>query len=520
MFRNNVERRPRRPEGDRQDDRHRHLPARLHAARPRPASPSTSFRAELRARLLAQYEQPRRGGIPWRRPATLLSLATLSALLICLGLMLVRPAPLSAAEIVQRATAARTVQVGDADVIYDRFRVTMPGGPLREAVVEKWQSPDKLRFRYQLSGADGALLYFVQRNGDRLWRSIHTGPVGSAPVTEVYQGKLEDSAATSPDDLAFSIGLSLLHPVWGHKLQCEDLQCLLQQRHGVARLLPRQRLPGGRTVHVVQIHYRKQAAGEPALTLTVKVDAHSYALVEVVEERDGQPDLSLTHFERRAVPAPAVPPGLFTALPPGVKVANGTFVIPRTNAMADRVGITSASIPPGTVLPEQAVIDVEVGYELVTAPKATLRVGYGAARQWIFVQQMEVTATDKPGVAHVRLRLDTAGLRDLLTSREVQLAASLDLSDGPQSFRVLGRAVSEHYRYLLPEGPRRIPQIEPIPMVPFPTTGHVASIHTICAGRYCATGSSSRPGHEVRTLDMKEPERRAALHFFGPRDTY
>jgi hypothetical protein len=231
-----------------------------------------------------------------------------------------------------------------------------------------------------------------------------------------------------------------------------------------------ERLRDGRQVHVVQLRHRAHADA-PIYTLTVKVDARDYALVEVVQQRGGRQNVRLTQFERNIIPAAEVSSDLFNALPEGLTVAGDQFVIPRSQATADRVWINLASLPPRGELPERRQLEVEVGYELRTAPKALLSVGVMIGNK--FIELADVTAHGSNGVVRVDLG-DLAGrFRHVLGSGEVKLAAYLYLSSGPQSLRVIARNVSEEYRYTLPtDSVPAVPSIpqgltDPMPTSPF-----------------------------------------------------
>jgi len=424
------------------------LAADLQASRPPALQPSGRFRAELRARLLEQYQQPN-SRLPARRGAGALAAAIcLTAVLLGITWTVVRPTPILAAEIVQRAASVRAAYTTGTDLLYERFTITFPStSRSRTAVAERWLSADKMRFRYQLTDTSGTLIYFIQRNGDQLWQSFHTRPIGEEPVTQVYQVALDEQTLTSSDLLERSVGL-LFHPLWQIKLQCEDLHCLLQQQLGEAQLIGTERAPDGRSVYVVQIQYRapERRGKAPLYRLTLKIDTRQYALVEVVDEIDSQQQLTMSQFTHEAIAGTAAPSKLFAALPPGVVVAD-RLVVPGGRASSNRVHIETASLAPGTTLEGPIEMEVEVSYSLATAPKATLSVGFSTDGEREELGKTTVSSNER----RATVRLTRPYVRGGPLTGEVRLYAWLVLWNSPTSFRVAASEVSDEFFYLLPK---------------------------------------------------------------------
>jgi hypothetical protein len=308
------------------------------------------------------------------------------------------PAPVSAAEILLRADAALAASLDENTILYDRLSLDWQTGLTtgRNAVVELWQAPDGNRFRYQLTDADGNLLYFVQRDGDRVWRSVHTQPVGAESVTKVYALSLgayraELSVDSSPWLLFYndlSTGWTALDRLMADRSAvCDDLSCLFRVPDGEwtcgkgaqgevctlsldgapmlqARRMKEEKLANGQTVQVVKIDM-----GED-WTRTLKVDAETFALVEIADHAQGDLVARLRHLERRHLTDALVDDGLFGAVPQNLEVVLAN----QTEAGTDRVWIVSASPEPGRALRSRTEFEVVVGYELASAPKGALKV--------------------------------------------------------------------------------------------------------------------------------------------------
>ncbi len=424
------------------------LAADLHASRPPALQPPARFRAELRARLLEQYQQRNTKLVSRSRAAALAAAICLAIVLLSITWTVARPTPIAAAEIVQRAASARAIYTTGSDLLHERFTITFPSTrPSRTAVAERWLSADRMRFRYQLTDTSGTLIYFMQRNGDQLWQSFHTRPIGEEPVTQVYQVALDDRTLTSSDLLERSVGL-LFHPLWQVKLQCEDLNCLLQHAVGEAQLIGTERAPDGRSVYVVQMQYRapERRGKAPLYRLTLKIDTRQYALVEVIDEIDGAQQLTMSQFTHEVMPGTAAPSRLFTALPPGVVVA-GQLVVPGDRAVGNRVHIETASVAPGTTLEGPIEMEVEVSYDLATAPEATLSVGLATDGEREEIGKTIVSRNEH----RATVRLTRPYVRGGPLTGEVRLYASLELWNSPTSFRVIASEVSDEFFYLLPK---------------------------------------------------------------------
>lgn len=308
------------------------------------------------------------------------------------------PAPVSAAEILLRADATLAASLDENTILYDRLSLDWQTGLTtgRNTVVELWQAPEGNKFRYQITDADGNLLYFVQRDGDRVWRSVHTQPVGAESVTKVYTLSLEAYRAELSVDASpwllfyndLSTGWTALDRLMADRSAvCDDLSCLFSVPDGEwacgkgvegevctlsldgapmlqARRMGEEKLADGRTVQVVQIDL-----GED-WTRTLKVDAETFALVEIADRAQGEPVARLRHLERRPLTEALVDDGLFGAVPQNLEVVLAN----QTEAGTDRVWIVSALPEPGEALRGRTEFEVVVGYELASAPEGALKV--------------------------------------------------------------------------------------------------------------------------------------------------
>ena len=323
-----------------------------------------------------------------------------AAVLVLLGLFgpalfgwLQGPTPVSAAEILDRTNARLAAQATGAEVLYDRLLIDWHGlTTQRDVLAELWQSLDGEQLRYQLTSAEGDVLYFVQRDGDRLWRSVHARPIGLEAVTRVYEMSLDQYQAESvPDPSPWELFHSDLSVGWveidrvimQRQGACADLYCLFGVAGGAwecdaegctlnvegdsivrARLVGEEKLDDGRRVQVVEL-----AMGD-GWTRTLRVDSDSFALVEVVDRERGNFVASLRHLERQALSGPDWPADLFSTIPGDLRVVQAG----QPGAGPDRLWVISATPEPGVELTAQTEFEVVIGYELASVPEAVLQV--------------------------------------------------------------------------------------------------------------------------------------------------
>lgn len=285
------------------------------------------------------------------------------------------PEPVSAAEVIERANASMLVQADEGEIIYDRLSLNWKGGFDSEygAVGELWQSSEGERFRYQLTDTEGNLLYFLQRDREWLWQSIHTQPLGTSPVSQLYAQEVESEEV--PEMPLINSDLGVGWPTIQQRLLmqeevCVDLYCLLG--------LTSAELEERATVEIVDngdaATYRVVITvheGPPDYTRTVIVDRDTYAVVEVVDTVQGSVVATLSHEERQALDAEELPEDFFSQTSEDITVVEAAEGDPNT---VDRVWIVSVSPKPGVELDEPTEFEVVVGYDLVSLPEAILQV--------------------------------------------------------------------------------------------------------------------------------------------------
>lgn len=430
------------------------LAERLKTSSTPPPKAPVAYKAGLRARLLSQYNTlPARPARLWLTVSILVGLAVLGLTFVLLWSPLgIWPA--SAAEILQHANTALAAQTEGAALIYDRFVLDIQTGMVVQegAAIELWHSPDGQQFRYQLTAADGSLLYFVQRSGDRFWRSFHNLPVGAEPVRQIYQLSLDQYRQSNLPDAFEGQNISDMTIGWldingEHGKACTDLFCLLgitgeewqcqgktctQFRDGQpiaeALLLDDEQLADGQTVHVIEIH--------PSLGLdwrrVTQIDARTLALVEVADFDRGNLVDRLRLIERQALAATDIPNDFYSTFPAGIELVDMQAVPePTPVSRTNRMWIISVSPEPGTAVDEQTEFVVEVGYDLVTLPEASLQVMLWPAFNW-FGGSTEnsdpVNITQGEGTVTVRFRVEPRSL----DSGQWMLQTSLGTFSGNQ----------------------------------------------------------------------------------------
>jgi len=359
--------------------------------------PDPAFVANLEARLSpsAESDRPSRLLTTWRnvvttigrqtmnrqmRSKTLLPLTSVAALLVLLaGALFLSSAwpgarTASAAELLNRADEALAAQAGDAAVVYDRLSLSWEMAAPNEGVTaELWQAGDGARFRYQLTATDGTLLYFLQRDGDRIWQSIHPRPVGAAGVQQVIEQPAADPAPPPEGALLHGdLSVGWTDFTWllsEHRAACTGLYCLLgvdgAEDDGVTAGPVTEETVAGQPVYAVTLtmpgDWRR----------TVRLDQETAALVEVVDEEDGNLVARLHHVERRALPAGALAADFFRRTPPGVELTSGEI---GASGAADTVRLFAVAPQPGAPLSGATTFTVTVGYDLNSVPEAMLRV--------------------------------------------------------------------------------------------------------------------------------------------------
>lgn len=318
------------------------------------AQPPVEFRKRLKAKLIST-ENIKPAGIRSRLRIAAASLFTV--LVVASILVLQQTRPVSAAEILNRANTNFTAQAHTGGILYDQFSLSVDVYSFDtklyklkfDAVGEVWQSTEGDQFRYQLTDDDGGFLYFVQRNGGQIWRSVHDQPVGAAPIEQVYLltpeqvqptllGQEDSSRQYIPPvfgDLIYWIELDR----WlaAQSQSCGDLFCLLglgdssdwscekdrcilsiPQPGAVevnleARVTGMEQLADGRKVYVMEF----RTDHDDALIRSLKFDVEDYTLVEIVAFTYNTEIARMTFQERQILPASQTLS--FSALPDGLQ---------------------------------------------------------------------------------------------------------------------------------------------------------------------------------------------------------
>lgn len=324
------------------------LAGRLRGLRPLAPQPPTEFRGRLKAQLLSTKNAKSTVVGPRLRMVVALSLF----IILVVGAIWIFPGaqPVSAGEILQRANTNFIAQAQGDGILYSQFTLLIDRSYQQlTAVGELWQSLETEQFRYQLVDTEGALLYFVQRDGDRIWRSVHDQPVGTTAVESVYLLTAEQYASLiSPEESASQRSLP---PIFGDLINwievdrwlatqsqtCDDLFCLLGLSDSEAwscdgdsctlpLLEPELDLPAvmlratvsgkeqfadGRTVFDLEF----RTTHDDALIRTLKFDSRNFDLVEIVAYSSGNEVARMTFLERQVL---STDTAFFRTLPEGL----------------------------------------------------------------------------------------------------------------------------------------------------------------------------------------------------------
>jgi hypothetical protein len=360
------------------------------------------FRQNLLSSLINQFDTPhlflaRR----WAFGISLVSLAVIVLLFLILASPM-GPQPVMASDLLQQANLAFMAQVNDEGITYEKMALTTHTGMVSqdEALLEIWHSPNGQIFRFQLSSQNGDLLYLVQRQWNQIWRSFHTQPVGVEPVGRIYRmhiDQLENAQSLAALDHQ-NIGLQTSFGFFSMAAQgldsCSDLYCILgiqgqqwkclsevctlfhnDQEVVEARLHRDERLENGRDAHVVEI---RPVTG-PGISQVVKIDTETLAIIEILHfDRETLID-RLQLIERRTLDNTEIKTGFFYRFPAGIDVVmfddgNPSQDEPVGETGTNRLWLVSVSPDPGTAFEQTTEFKIELGYELVSAPEAVVKV--------------------------------------------------------------------------------------------------------------------------------------------------
>jgi len=225
----------------------------------------------------------------------------------------------TAAEIMDHANQVWGALGQNVGVVYQKFYVMIDNAPMPyAATTEVWRSADGTQVRYQMTDAQGRLIYFMLRNGDKLWRSGPLATLALTPVASVFP----ESLAQYQQELAVGQGPSILLEVAAgvDRLPpagqaCADLKCFLGDwtlENGVSLTRGVDMTENGHPAAMVKMAYAGDLEG-PASCILV-VDSESFLMLEYID-----PSGNMLHvLDYRGLPADEVPPDLFTSFPSGV----------------------------------------------------------------------------------------------------------------------------------------------------------------------------------------------------------
>lgn len=137
------------------------------------------FKTGLRARLLNT-------ATPKASSRALAPIAMGLAVIAALWLALRVPQPASAAELLDRANVAYASYMQSGGILHTEFVLSTFEGRPQELHGESWLAGDEGSSRVELRDSRGRLVYFAQRNGETLWRSMHDLPI-EAPIEALYR---------------------------------------------------------------------------------------------------------------------------------------------------------------------------------------------------------------------------------------------------------------------------------------------------------------------------------------------
>jgi hypothetical protein len=382
----------------------------------------------------------------------------------------------SAAELLDRANQ-QTSRLAAGDVIHDSFRLDVSTGlvHLEAARLEHWQWVDGARARLEVLGANGELLYFAQSDGDELWRSVHTQPVGAEAIVRVYRGS-RAAFSGRPDLPALSSWLLadlaapgfLVDPTETKETEaCLDLYCLLGLGAPEWRCVDDTCLssPAGwqarirRSAPSAAVDVELSPAGtEPEWSRVLTLDAESGQVLSITDYDRGQQVARLEWISRTALSDRDLPQGFSRQVPEGVEVIGLTSAGVSPCPPEERLCLLSVSPEAGTPLSEErASFTLEIGYDLGVLPEAALFVAFACPRWETYPSDRapldEFSGPFRLTRDHDRVTLSIpVDVRDLEAwlaqiCGEVTLYAQLGVFQGASYFEVIAERTFEEYRW-------------------------------------------------------------------------
>lgn len=420
-----------------------------------------AFQDGLRTRLLRtdQWQVKSSVGRAVRlTPKTKWLLPSFAAALVLVIVLLTGPRGVqgvSAAEILSQARIGESL-TSAGNVIYDRLRLswTMKDAQVENVLGEIWYVPGSQVYRYQLTGADGELLFFQAYDGETTTQSVHSRPVGEKPVEQVYRFKGfvplwidrpgDGGLLANPSPVGFWV--LAVHQDMERQSDCSDLFCLLGltkdgwecagnrckyslgETEGIGMmglelvLKGRVKLEDGQEVYEIRL----LPAGALLQYLTgfgtVYVDAATYQIVKVEYSMkaiftSAKMEMSLEHLERRQLASSDLPVDFFHTPPDGIAAiawegSLWNYLHSQFGSTENRAWVISVDPPSGSRISGEVTFNLELGYQLTGLPYANLH-----STLWGVGKDTAAGGASTPvqageGVVHLSFTLDTDQLAD------------------------------------------------------------------------------------------------------------
>jgi hypothetical protein len=467
----------RRLEAGQSDDPELLLAQRLASEPPTPARPAEGFRRNLRTRLLETYTRPdpkglwRPLGSQYRRLAPLFAAALL---LIVVWIVWPRGVQgVSAAQVLHAATLEAGSSV-DGEAVYDRLRLSwgMNGVQKENVTGEMWYSPGSQRYRYQLTGPGGELLFYQAFDGEYTTQSIHNQPVGEGAVNQVYRFKgfvplwqeRPGSGGLLANPMPVNFWALAVRQAQALSQDCTDLFCLLGLPQegwdcagtrciysfgkvaGVGKtslelaLRGMTRLEDGRQVYVIRLLPGGALLQYVTGFGTVYVDVQTKQIVKVDYSmkmilRPAETRMSLEHLERRRLDSATLPADFYRTAPDGIPVVAWEgdlqrFINSQYGDHENRVWVISSDPPSGTRISGKVTFNLELGYQLRGLPYANLGVRLWGIGKDTASGGKKIPIQAGEGVTHLSFTLDTDQLAEGAWAVGADLGTYIDAGPG------------------------------------------------------------------------------------------
>jgi len=228
--------------------------------------------------------------------------------------------PASAAQVLARANQTWSALPQAGEIIYQNFELMINVGPVNYAArVAVWRSSDGAQVRYQMTDAQGRLIYFMLRRDDQVWRSGSLLTLSLTPVTSLVPANLAQYQQALAAEQGSARMLLLAAGIDRPGITCLDLKCFLGD------------WSAGNGVTLVRQKDAATASGllGPAVSLSFAGDPPTSRCILVMDPQTGllaeyvDPQGNMLHvLEYRSLPPDQLPPDLFTSFPAGVNTVS------------------------------------------------------------------------------------------------------------------------------------------------------------------------------------------------------